>query len=284
MGKRRDGPPRRFNQRGRALHTLGGKRGWRPIASGADAGYLRSPNRASMMKPVWAKSAFWSRLAGFHPAIRGAALATAFQSGRIFKRYGAAAAAPPGLVFPESAATTAHPFWAHAFASGASVVGEMLEIGAFEGRTTTFAARLFPNARITCIDPWAEYAEMTDLLRAEDCFRRNIADVQTRIRPIKGQSSLILPQLLDQGERFDVIFIDGSHAYADVVIDSQFGWRLLKPGGVLIWDDYLWRKTEYGRRVPKLAIDQFLTANSGQFTPLWAFKQVAIRKNGPSPA
>lgn len=58
----------------------------------------------------------------------------------------------------------------------------------------------------------------------------------------------------------------------------------LKPGGVLIWDDYLWRRTEYGRLVPKLAIDQFLTAFRGQYAALWAFKQVAIRKSKDAPA
>ena len=231
-----------------------------------------------MMKPVWAKSTFWRRLSGYHPAIRGVALATALQSGGVFRRFGSAADAT-GAFFHHNARTTAHPFWARAFDSDRLSIGQMLEIGAFEGRTTAFAARLFPNARITCVDPWTDYAEMDELARAEDGFRRNVAEFGGRIRPLKGFSHAILPRLLDDGERFDVIFIDGSHFYADVVIDSQLGWRLLAPGGVLIWDDYLWRRAEYGRLVPKLAIDQFLTAWRGRYTPLWAFKQVAIRKH-----
>ena len=230
------------------------------------------------MKPVWAKFTFWSRLAGFHPSIRAAALATAFNSGRIFRDYGAEAAAPAASVYHQSAKTTAHPFWADAFNRERASVREMLEVGAFEGRTTSFAARLFPNARITCVDPWVEYAEMKEIRRAEQAFRQNVAEFGERIRPIKGYSNAVLPQLIDEGERFDVVFIDGSHAYADVVIDSQYGWRLLKSGGVLIWDDYLWRRAEYGRFVPKLAIDEFLSAHRGDFEPLWAFKQVAIRK------
>lgn len=230
------------------------------------------------VKPIWLKSTFWRRLGGYHPAIFGAALATAFQSGDTFRRYGAAASAT-GAYFHHNAATTAHPFWARAFDGAVPGVREMLEIGAFEGRTTSFAVRLFPNARITCVDPWAEYNEMAELARAEESFHRNVAEFGDRVRPLKGFSHIVLPRLLEEGERFDVVFIDGSHAYADVVIDSQFGWRLLKPGGVLIWDDYLWRRAEYGRLVPKLAIDQFLSAFRGQYAPLWAFKQVAIRKN-----
>lgn len=172
------------------------------------------------MKPVWAKTVFWRRIASFHPAIRGAALKTAFRSGRVFTRFAATADAPVGLDFHQSAMTTAHPFWADAFDSAAFSVKEMLEAGAFEGRTTFFAATLFAKARITCVDPWAEYAEMADLSGAEARFRRNVAPFGERVRPIKGNSCVALPRLLEQGERFDVVFIDGSHAYADVVIDS----------------------------------------------------------------
>ena len=185
-----------------------------------------------------------------------------------------------GAYFHHNAATTAHPFWARAFDEERAGVGEFLEIGAYEGRTTSFAALLFPNARITAVDPWADYAEMSELARAEESFRRNTAEFAPRLRAIKEPSLSALPRLLGAGERFDVIFIDGSHAYADVMIDSQLSWKLLNPGGVLIWDDYLWRKAGYGRRAPKLAVDQFLTAFQGQYEPMWAFKQVAIRKRG----
>ena len=238
---------------------------------------MEAESERGAMKPVWAKTTFWRRLAGFHPAIRGVALTTALQSGGVFKRF-ASAAVPTGAYAHHNAATTAHPFWARAFDADRHMVRDMLEIGAFEGRTTSFAARLFPNARIVCVDPWTDYPEMSELSRAEASFRQNIAEFCDRVRPIKGFSHAILPRLLDEGERFDVIFIDGSHAYADVVIDSLFSWKLLRPGGVLIWDDYLWRRADYGRLVPKLAIDQFLSAWRGGYTPLWAFKQVAIRK------
>ena len=231
------------------------------------------------MKPIWAKLTFWRRLSGYHPAIRGAALATAFRSGGVFSRHAGDAAAPAGSSHREGMATTAHPFWAETFESERLIVREMLEIGAFEGRTTAFAAKLFPNARITCVDPWAEYCEMRDLSRAERAFGRNTAAFGERIRALKGFSAELLPQLLREGEKFDVIFVDGSHAYDDVVVDTQHAWALLNPGGVLIWDDYLWRRPGYGRNVPKRAIDEFLSDHRGAFTPLWAFKQVAIRKS-----
>lgn len=174
------------------------------------------------MKPVWAKLTFWRNFPLYHPAIRGAAFSTAMRSGNVFRRHGAVAAPAPGAAFDQSAATTAHPFWAEAFEGDAPNVSSMLEVGAFEGRTTTFAARLFPNARITCVDPWAEYGEMSGLERAEERFRSNTAGYEDRIRAVKGFSSTVLPRFLDENERFDVVFIDGSHAYDDVVLDTQF--------------------------------------------------------------
>lgn len=230
------------------------------------------------LKPIWSKLTFWRRLPGFHPAIRKTALATALRSGAVFARHADAAAAPAGSQYRDGMETTAHPFWADAFAGETSRVREMLEIGAFEGRTTNFAARLFPQARVTCIDPWADYGEMTDLSAAEAAFDRNVAAFSDRVRKLKGYSRDILPALERNWEMFDLIFIDGSHAYEDVVADTRHAWALLKPGGVLIWDDYLWRKAGYGRRVPKLAIDEFLSAHAGAYEPLWAFKQVAVRK------
>lgn len=231
------------------------------------------------MKPIYAKSTFWRRLPSYHPAIWRIALSTALRSARTFQDFPARSEIFNGAQFDASGDTTAHPFWLEAFKNERQTVTSILEIGAFEGQTTVFIAWLFPQAQITCIDPWEDYNEVTSGMHAVGtAFQANVGDFKDRVRPIKGFSSAELPKLLNAGETFDVIFIDGSHYYGDVMVDSQLAWQLLKPGGVLIWDDYLWRRKEYGKRVPKLAIDQFLTGFKGLYEPLWAFKQVAIRK------
>jgi predicted O-methyltransferase YrrM len=38
--------------------------------------------------------------------------------------------------------------------------------------------------------------------------------------------------------RFDLIFIDGSHAYSYVVSDTRKAMEMLAPGGIIIWHDY----------------------------------------------
>ncbi|MGH7905312.1 MAG: O-methyltransferase [Candidatus Binataceae bacterium] len=50
-------------------------------------------------------------------------------------------------------------------------------------------------------------------------------------------SELTLPRLAEEGRQFDLAFIDGDHRYDAVFIDFFFVHRLLKPGGIVIFDD-----------------------------------------------
>lgn len=50
-------------------------------------------------------------------------------------------------------------------------------------------------------------------------------------------SELVLPRLLEEGRRFDFVFIDGDHRFDGVFTDFFFVHRLLKPGGIVIFDD-----------------------------------------------
>lgn len=36
----------------------------------------------------------------------------------------------------------------------------------------------------------------------------------------------------------DVVFVDGAHIYEYVRNDSEKGWRMLRPGGVIVWHDF----------------------------------------------
>jgi predicted O-methyltransferase YrrM len=35
----------------------------------------------------------------------------------------------------------------------------------------------------------------------------------------------------------DLVFVDGAHTFEYVQNDSQKAWRMLKPGGVVVWHD-----------------------------------------------
>jgi len=65
------------------------------------------------------------------------------------------------------------------------------------------------------------------------------------------------------GVKADFVYVDGSHQAPDVLADLVLAFQVLRPGGVLICDDYLWSNegpgTEDVLNSPKIAIDAFTT-------------------------
>ena len=50
-------------------------------------------------------------------------------------------------------------------------------------------------------------------------------------------SAIALPELLAREESFDLIYVDGSHKFDHVFVDYYYCIRLLRKGGVLLFDD-----------------------------------------------
>ena len=81
---------------------------------------------------------------------------------------------------------------------------------------------------------------------------------------MKSDSALALAQLLTEGaaNRFDVTYIDASHKAPDVLADAILAFKLTRIGGVLVFDDYLWRMAGPGANdvlnQPKAGIDAFV--------------------------
>jgi predicted O-methyltransferase YrrM len=80
------------------------------------------------------------------------------------------------------------------------------------------------------------------------------------------------------GERFDLIYIDGSHEAPDVLSGAALSWPLLKPGGLLGFNNY-GRHAPAPERSPALAIDAFLSVMRGQYSVCERGYQVWVMKN-----
>ena len=161
---------------------------------------------------------------------------------------------------------------------------DMLEVGSWEGRSTLFLLGYLPNGRLTAVDTWEggdEHKHLADLSALEQRFDHNVSAFRSRLEKRKGRSSVVLAEMASSAtECFDFIFIDGSHFADDVMLDAVMAWRLLREGGVLVFDDYLWRFERYGwKRNPANAINLFLRLIEGDFSLLHVGHQLAIRKS-----
>ena len=178
---------------------------------------------------------------------------------------------------------------------------KILEIGSYEGKSTAFMIEHLANKHdieIHCIDSWEGGVEHKE----GGCVEANMSDVETRfhhniniaqskskfkasLQIHKGLSSKALPNLIakDMNEYFDFIYIDGSHQATDVLLDATLGFELLRVGGVMAFDDYLWQEPLPGGtdliRCPKISIDAFTNIYARKLKVLQAHLcQLYIRK------
>ena len=151
-----------------------------------------------------------------------------------------------------------------------------LEIGVFEGRSFVWMLDnilTHPSARATAVDVFSgSYKEV---------FQRNVrqSGSSDKVTTLVGSSQLLLRELPLDG--FDVIYIDGSHAASDVLEDAVLSWRLLRAGGVIIFDDYLWvgfDRWTPDPESPKRAIDAFYRFFGEHFDVLHNAKQIIMKK------
>jgi predicted O-methyltransferase YrrM len=160
----------------------------------------------------------------------------------------------------------------------------VIEVGSFEGLSAAYLLWRLPEAEITCVDTFEGSLEHegTNTVPAdlERVFEENVALVDTaRVRKRVGRSSVVLPRLAADGERFDLVYLDGSHFGLDVLVDAAVSWQLLDDGGFLVFDDYLWAELgEDALLRPRPAIDAFLALVEGKYDVVFAHEQVAVRK------
>jgi predicted O-methyltransferase YrrM len=170
------------------------------------------------------------------------------------------------------------PMWKTVFAD-TKVPENVLEIGSFEGRSTCW---LLENtqAHVTCVDTWEGSDENTTEQKDGlfDRFQDSIKDHKDRVTICRGFSGEVL-RTFPCEPKFDFIYIDGSHYSKDVLEDAVLSWRLLKPGGVIIFDDLNW--TVDGNnlrdlRNPRVGIEAFCAVFQPQI--LAVYNQLVVQK------
>ncbi len=149
-----------------------------------------------------------------------------------------------------------------------------LEIGVYEGRATVWLLGnilTHQTATIDCIDPFL-------VPGIEENFDHNIRTAGTvgKVHKLKGLSQEVIRGL--QLNHYDTVYVDGSHTAPDVLADAVLAFDTLKPGGIMIFDDYGWRYRQDPWLEPKLAIDAFLNIYQRKLQLLHKAHQVLIKK------
>jgi predicted O-methyltransferase YrrM len=164
---------------------------------------------------------------------------------------------------------------------------KLMEIGSYEGRAACFLIETCAAEapiELHCVDTWAGGVEHDTgaMPQVEGRFDRNIAAARERAaHPVdfhkhKSLSAPALVRLLAEGqaESFDLVYVDGSHQAPDVLADAVLAFMLLKVGGLIVFDDYLWALEPSGRQdfynMPKPAIDAFVNIHQRKLAVIGA--------------
>lgn len=136
----------------------------------------------------------------------------------------------------------------------------ILEIGTWKGQSAINMAKISKDleleTKIVCLDTWLG---SIDFINAESRldferdaypqfgypkvyyqFLANVINnkVTDIIIPFPQTSSIGCRWLEEKNILFDLIYIDGSNDYRDIMLDLQSAWLILKNGGVIFGDDY----------------------------------------------
>lgn len=139
----------------------------------------------------------------------------------------------------------------------------IVEFGTFRGRTT-YNLALNSEGQITTIDIGDEKGQMIDVQvnvekhayathKTGEVFLCAPQSIRSHVRQLIGDSTKL--DLSSMDKTVGLVIVDGGHSYEVCRSDSEKALRLVKPGGVIVWDDY----TSYWPGVKK-ALDELSTS------------------------
>ena len=115
-----------------------------------------------------------------------------------------------------------------------SWISQTLEIGCAYGMSSLFICGAIedrPNPRHVIIDP----------NQSTEFYSTGVAHLQRMgydfYELFEEKSEFVLPRMVEQEQKFDLIFIDGWHTLDQVMVDVFYATSLLRPNGILVLHD-----------------------------------------------
>ncbi len=172
----------------------------------------------------------------------------------------------------------------------------VVEIGSLLGSSARYFAERYPEAHVFCIDPWFDVdsakdrpflnhaPELTEFVTKEkdgiyQIFLASNWELRDRLTPLRGFSPDMMSPVHSAGVEPDIVYVDGSHVYEDVLADVAVA-RALFPNAVLCGDDWDWPGVKH-------AVN-YLAANRGDQVHsegnTWLLQQNKAAERHPAPS
>ena len=131
------------------------------------------------------------------------------------------------------------------------------------------------------VDTWegSEEAahETMDFEDVYDAYKNKIEKHFNIVLPFRKTTTKYLTH--PKVTKFDFIYIDADHTTVGVILDAELSWPLLKSGGIMAFDDYIWgHESGDPRLAPQVGIDLFLHRHQLDLELLTKNSQVWIKK------
>lgn len=151
-----------------------------------------------------------------------------------------------------------------------------LELGVAEGRSSVWMldnVLTHPESSLDCVDifEW-------------DNTRHNVKDHidSGKCNLLIEHTYTALAKFICQERQYDFIYIDAGHSSSSVMQDAVMSFPMLKAGGIMAFDDYLWFDDKYAQSpidTPKPAVNFFTSCFSDQIKIIHKAYQVWVRKH-----
>lgn len=153
-----------------------------------------------------------------------------------------------------------------------------LEIGCFEGRTLSFLCQLNNLRSVVLVDNLKGGFGCSikninfNLVKKNLFFNLNLLNIKKEV--FLNNSDTFFKR---NKKKYNLIYIDGSHHYKDVIKDISYAYFVLERGGILICDDFC--KDYKNKKISATkAILDYLKKNNKKFKILEINYQIYLKK------